>query len=875
MNNYDNIERRDPKVILAWIVLALQILGLLWLLLFARDRLAALAGQDTDRQPETVTMAQPSPSPQATDEPATAEPEPAATTERAEPPPTTTTEAAAIDESAPEIDNGEVVGPESVLIESSAVAPDWLATLVEGKAADSSTGRPGMPPHLLLTFVGPESTVAEPAAPDTIDLTRPQVRIIPIAALLSMLEQNNDEEGQQALNDLLMLLEQQPEAGEASIPVPPVLGDVVQNFVSRPTYRAFGGGSGVGYFTNITGEEVTPVTNESGLNYIYQGITADGKQYVFMSWPMDAAFLPEGQEEADEQADMLAADRESYFVTLQQQVQAATEPDLNPSPTTLADLIRSLSIGGEVATEEPEVASQTVLDALGYTWYWTGSTNATGEESTVEQPQDYSLVLWPDGAYSVRADCNVGGGTYIYDTDESIRLQPGPLTRARCPEGSRDNEFIQSLLTARAIDFNESGDMVLQLEDGGSMILANVGEAEMAGGAAADDQPEAIDVGLAGYTFQWPGFADANGDVVEVDNPEDYLLTLLPDGTFNVVADCNIGGGTYTFGEDGTLQLGPIRLTRMACPEGSRGDDFLSFLQNVSRAEVNEDGSAILNTSDGRSATFVNLGEVGISQEATDTETAQVMPTGDSFNTIWQWTGFTPADGEPTVVGNPEAYYLILIDDGTYAFRADCNNGAGSYTLDGEDLTLAPAAVTLAACGEESLSDTFVDYLGRARSLAFDDDANLVLTLDDGSLLTFENGGPFTGTDTGTGTGGATATGPSAADPLAGTSWQWTYFRDMKQDFNVTGTYTLAFAGDGSVSVTADCNSGSGTYAVDGEAGLSISIRAVTAAACAQGSLGDTFIENLNFAGLFSIDNGTLAIELMADGGTMTFTASQ
>ena len=875
MTNYNDSEERDTKVILAWIILALQIIGLLWLLLFARDRLTALAGQDNDPTPETVAVAESTPEP----EPTAAET--AATT--AEPGPTATESAAAesaaatraaTDESASEGESNEVVGPESVLIESSAVAPDWLATLVDGNAADAAAGRPGMPPHLLLTFVGPEEAAPEPAAPDSIDLTRPQVRIIPIAALLSMLEQNGDAEGQQALNDLLLLLEQQPDADEASIPVPPVLGDVVQNFVSRPTYRAFGGGSGVGYFTNITGEEAAPVTNESGLNYIYQGITADGEQYVFMSWPMDATFLPEAADDADEQADMLTADREGYYVTLRQQVESATEPDLNPSPTTLADLIRSLSIGGQVAPEEAEVIPGTALDAVGYTWYWTGSADAGGAEAAVERPQDYSLVLWPDGTYSIRADCNVGGGAYTYDADGSIRLEPGPLTRALCPEGSRDSQFIQSLLAARAVGFNESGDMVLRLEDGGSMVLANVGEAETAGGAAADEQPAATDAGLAGFTFQWLGFTDANGDVVEVENPEDYLLTLLPDGTFNVVADCNVGGGAYTFGDDGALQLGPIRLTKMACPEGSRDSEFLSFLEGVSTAEVGNDGAVTLSTGDGRSATFVNLGEVGTSQEAAATESAQPAPAGDPLNTVWQWTGYTPADGDPTVVGNPQAYYLVLIDDGTYAFRADCNNGAGGYTLNEANLSLAPAAVTLAACGEESLSDAFVDYLGRAQILDFDGDGNLVLTLDDGGILNFANGGPFTGIDTGT--GGATATGPLAAtDPLAGTSWRWTYFRDMKQDFNVTGTYTIAFAGDGSVSVVADCNTGSGTYAVDGEAGLSISIRAVTSAACPAGSLGDTFIENLNFAGLFFIENGTLTIEIMADGGTMTFAASQ
>ena len=117
--------------------------------------------------------------------------------------------------------------------------------------------------------------------------------------------------------------------------------------------------------------------------------------------------------------------------------------------------------------------------------------------------------------------------------------------------------------------------------------------------------------------------------------------------------------------------------------------------------------------------------------------------------------------------------------------------------------------------------------------------------------------------------------GGQTADPLAGTSWRWIAFRDMKQDFSVTGTYTIAFAGDGTVSVVADCNAGSGTYAVNGEAGLTISIRATTDAVCPPGSLGDAFIENLNFAGLFTIDADTLTVEIMADGGWMTFTADR
>ena len=868
MTNYNDSRGRDNRVILAGIILALQIIGLLWLLLFGRDQLAALTGQDqtTARASETKAVAEATSPPAATDSPV-------ATTEEN----TTEAEATVPPTAVPNAAASTTIGPEEVQIESSAVAPEWLATLIEGSPGDAAAGRPPMPPHLLLTFVGPEGEIDGTAALDEIDLNRPQVRIIPIAALLSLLEQNGDQAGQQALQELLMLLDEQPDADQASVPVPPVLGDATQNFVSRTAYTPFGGGSGVGYLTNITGDDVLPVTNESGLNYVYQGVTDDGQQYVFMSWPMDAAFLPNDQAGATSQSEMLAADRVNYYETMREEVDTATESEMTPSLLALHEMIRSLSIGGLTAPVEDEPLSATAFDAVGFNWQWTAATDATGAETAVENPQDFSLVLWPDGTYSIKADCNVGGGIYTYEADGGIRLAPGPLSLALCSEDSRDTEFISSLLDARTIAFDESGDMLLSLEDGGSMTLANMGPVEGDGAVEADDQPAAADAGLAGITLQWPGYTDATGTVVTVDNPKDYILTLLPDGTFNVVADCNVGGGAYTFGDDGKLQFGPLRLTKMACPDGSRGSDFVAFLENVSGAAVESDGGVTLATGDGRSATFANLGEVGTSNVGTsnvgtsagsaDETATQPTLTSDPLNVVWQWTNFTPVGGAVTPVGRPELYTLALLDDGTYTFRADCNSGTGSYTLDGTSLTLAPGAMTLAACGADSLSDGFIDRLSQVRSIGFDEDGNLVLTPDNGDALTFADGGPFTASESGE---SALAT----TNPLADTVWQWTHFRDMKQDFNVTGTYTIAFQADGTAAVVADCNSGSGTYQIMGDAGLNISIQALTAA-CPPGSLGQSFVENLNFAGLYFVNGGVLTIELMADGGTMTFTPLQ
>jgi heat shock protein HslJ len=195
---------------------------------------------------------------------------------------------------------------------------------------------------------------------------------------------------------------------------------------------------------------------------------------------------------------------------------------------------------------------------------------------------------------------------------------------------------------------------------------------------------------------------------------------------------------------------------------------------------------------------------------------------------------------------------------------ADCNSGAGQYTLDGANLTLLPGAMTLVACEPDSLSEPYLQLLGQV--VSFDDgDSGLVLNLGDGGSLSFVSGGPYVAEG---GTGGEL----EAADPLAGSAWQWTHFRDAKQDFDVTGAYTITFNADGTVAVTADCNQANGSYRVAG-ADLTITIMATTAAACPVGSLGGSFVEYLNQAGTFVVADNTLSVDLMADGGTMAFVA--
>ena len=884
--DHEGDEANRRRVIAAGVILALQIIGLLWLLLFARDRFALGAGQEPQATAvpivaaTAVATAEDIPTAVPEDNSAATAAADAEATAAAKATTAATADAEATLAAGLTTADAGVVAPEDVRLDTSGLptAPDWFAQLVEGSAPDAAAGTAGMPPHLLLTFPEAQEPALELATPD---LTRPQVRIVPIAALLAWLQARGDDAGQDALEDLQSLLADPPPADEAVVPPLP-FSDLRQPLVARVAFTQFGGGHGVGYVAHMTGDAATPATADSGLIYVYQGLTDDGRNYVFISWPVDSTFLGE---DADAAATAVAADADAYYQTIAAEIETADDATMTTTLASLGRLVRSLAVGRAAvaaaaqATPEPAVivlprgVTGTPADATGFVWNWTSSRGGEGDETPVANPPDYALAFCPDGSFSFVADCNVGRGSYTLDDLNAIRLMPGAMTRAACPPGSQADEFVQTLADTRTMLFDESGDMILVLADGREAVFANAGPADSEAAAAAEAQPDAADAGFTGLNLQWPGFTDASGDVVAVDNPEDYALALLPDGTFTFRADCNVGTGTYTY-EDGVLTLVPGAMTLVACPAGSQADAFMDFLGGVSGVTVAEDGAVTMTTANGRSAIFISAGPVAAPEEeaaATPAPGAGAVDAGALRDVAWQWIGLSAADGTLTEVANPERYTFALLEDGSYAFVADCNRGAGSYTLDGTALTLAPGPVTTAACAAGSLSDQFIDLLGQAASIGFDGD-NLLLTLADGGVATFGNGGPFAASDIGSGPVGATDE-PSAA-PLAGTVWRWATFRDAKQDYVVPATspYTLEFGDDGTVVVVADCNTANGTYTVNSDGMLTIAILATTLAACPPGSLGDSFIEYLNQAGPFEVDEaGTLIIQLMADGGTMTF----
>jgi heat shock protein HslJ len=84
-----------------------------------------------------------------------------------------------------------------------------------------------------------------------------------------------------------------------------------------------------------------------------------------------------------------------------------------------------------------------------------------------------------------------------------------------------------------------------------------------------------------GVVWTWLGTQTGHGRGVVPEGRERYTLEFRPGGTVNVRADCNRGSGPYTRNGN-ALGIGPIALTRMACPQDSRDADFVNGLAAVS-----------------------------------------------------------------------------------------------------------------------------------------------------------------------------------------------------------------------------------------------------------------------------------------------------
>jgi heat shock protein HslJ len=107
---------------------------------------------------------------------------------------------------------------------------------------------------------------------------------------------------------------------------------------------------------------------------------------------------------------------------------------------------------------------------------------------------------------------------------------------------------------------------------------------------------------------------------------------------------------------------------------------------------------------------------------AQEEEMENVEVTAESIsNVTWEWTGTIEEDAKtPLVVPDPKKYTIEFMEDGTYYILADCNTGSGTYVLENNQMTLNPGPMTLMACGEDSIDNKYLAYLGNVDSVVLE-----------------------------------------------------------------------------------------------------------------------------------------------------------
>jgi heat shock protein HslJ len=105
---------------------------------------------------------------------------------------------------------------------------------------------------------------------------------------------------------------------------------------------------------------------------------------------------------------------------------------------------------------------------VGPLWQWVHTRYNDDKRTAPAKPERYALRFLEGGKISVRADCNLKGGTYSAE-GKHLSIKIINSTMAVCEPGSLEDEFVRNL-TAGTLYFFRDGDLYIDLKyDSGTM----------------------------------------------------------------------------------------------------------------------------------------------------------------------------------------------------------------------------------------------------------------------------------------------------------------------------------------------------------------------------------------------------------------------
>jgi hypothetical protein len=125
--------------------------------------------------------------------------------------------------------------------------------------------------------------------------------------------------------------------------------NAAQVFTAQPKIIQFGNGSGIRYLTEFA--QYAASANNHDLFYTFQGLTADGANYVVAILPVNAPFLASDEKpDSPVPPDGISFDQndpQAYYSAIAEKLNSTSAGTFNPSLEALDALVQSIKAGGQ------------------------------------------------------------------------------------------------------------------------------------------------------------------------------------------------------------------------------------------------------------------------------------------------------------------------------------------------------------------------------------------------------------------------------------------------------------------------------------------------------------------------------------------------
>ncbi|WP_340819226.1 META domain-containing protein [Methanolobus sp. WCC4] len=162
----------------------------------------------------------------------------------------------------------------------------------------------------------------------------------------------------------------------------------------------------------------------------------------------------------------------------------------------------------DMGNEEMEIENISISDITDVEWQWSGLIETEpASQSVVPDQENYTLVFEADGTYSIKADCNVGSGSYTLEGSD-LALLPGPMTLAYCGSESLDVQYLSLLSSVTTVTMDDE-QLVLGIGDNDGRMLF----AKAEGSTDNNESSESLNI--------------VNGTISSLEDGDSYPIILL------------------------------------------------------------------------------------------------------------------------------------------------------------------------------------------------------------------------------------------------------------------------------------------------------------------------------------------------------------